>query len=302
MIRNNQSRFVLLMVVLLLGMSARAEQKIIDNTVLDKHYGWLSLGGGYFTLLEQFDDITTQGGGQVSLSGGYELRYGMFYFSAGVDFAFWLSNATTQAWRFDRAMYDTQGKLMTYHYDLDPSREHSFGLTARIPLMIGMTVNGFYFGVGANVGYQILSENHATRAYRGCATYDQYFEDFTNMPNHFYTNYVATKTEHLRMNIPVNLIGEIGYDVLANYSYSSYSRDQVLKIGAYVEYGLTNAFSNEEDGSLFDPNPEHPIQLDIWSYYTKKATTTHRVVPLSVGIKLTWMLRIPTKNCNCKPF
>ena len=39
MIRNNQSRFVLLMVVLLLGMSARAEQKIIDNTVLDKHYG-----------------------------------------------------------------------------------------------------------------------------------------------------------------------------------------------------------------------------------------------------------------------
>ena len=297
---NKYFRYIVLSLAVLLGINAHAAQTDINNTELDKHYGWLSLGGGYFTLLEKFDDISTKGGGQVSLAGGYEMRYGWFYLSAGIDFAFWLSNATTQTWRFDRAMYDTQGKLMTFHYDLAASKEHSYGLTARIPIMIGVNRKGFYFGVGANVGYHILSDNRVSRPYTGYATYDQYFEDFEDMPNHYYTNFTATNTEHLRMNIPVNLIAEIGYDVLYGYSDSSYGRDKVLKIGVYAEYGLMNAFSNKTDASLFEPNPEHPTQLDVWSYYNNKATTTNKVLPLSAGIKLTWMLRIPTKNCHCK--
>ena len=135
---NKYFRYIVLSLAVLLGINAHAAQTDINNTELDKHYGWLSLGGGYFTLLEKFNDISTKGGGQVSLAGGYEMRYGWFYLSAGIDFAFWLSNATTQTWKFDRAMYDTQGKLMTFHYDLAASKEHSYGLTARIPISLSL--------------------------------------------------------------------------------------------------------------------------------------------------------------------
>ena len=288
------------MLLSMLCMNGYAEKKVIDNAVVDKHYGWFSVRGGYSALLEKFDDITTQGGCQFGVGGGYEYRYSWFYLSAGVDISYWSSNATTISYQFDRRMYDTQGKLMTYHYELDPSREHSYGFTAAVPFIVGVNYRGFYCGVGAIVGYHLLSMNQVTRPYTTSATYEQYIEDFTDMPNHYYANYIATNKEKLDLHFPVNLTAEIGYDVLYGYSYSSYSRDRVLKIGAYVEYSMVNAFRNKSDGSVFEINPEHPTQLLVYSYYRNKATTTNRVVPLSVGVKLTIMLRMPTRSCRCK--
>jgi len=287
------------MLFLQFSVYSQAEQKSINKNILDKHYGSLSFRGGYHSLLEKFDDLTTQGGGQLGISGGYELRYSWFFLSAGVDVSYWMSDAQTKAYKFDRNMYDTQGKPMTFHYDLAPSTEHSYGLTAAVPIMVGVNYNGFYAGAGVSVGYHILSRNRVSRAYTGYATYDQYFEDFVDMPNHFYTNYKVSNDEPLKMTIPVKLIGEIGYDVLYGYSYSSYSRDKVLKIGAYVEYGLMNAFSNKQDGPLWSLNEAHPLQLNVYSYYTNKATTTYKVIPMSVGVKITLLLRIPTRSCHC---
>lgn len=288
------------MLLSMLCVNGYAGQKVIDNSVVDKHYGWFSVRGGYFTFLEKFDDITTHGGCQFAVAGGYEYRYSLFYLSAGVDISYWSSNASTISYQFDRRMYDTQGKQMTYHYELDPSNEHSYGITAAVPVIVGLNYRGFYCGVGAVIGYHFLSMNHVTRAYKTAATYEQYIDDFADMPNHYYTNYQASNKEKLNLHFPINLTAEIGYDVLYGYSYSSYSRDKVLKIGAYVEYGLMNSFRNKSDGSLFEVNPDHPTQLLVYSYYGNKATTTNRVVPLSVGIKLTFMLRMPTSSCQCK--
>lgn len=289
-----------LLVMMLLGLPAvYANKPIINNAVLDKHYSWISLRGGYHTFLEQFDDINTLGGKQFGIGAGYELRYGWFYLSFGLDAAYWSVDGTTQPYHIERMMYDTQDKLMTYHYELSASTEHSYGINASVPILLGFNWNGLYVGAGASIGYRVLAQNQASRHYTGYATYDQYFEDFAEMPNHYYTEFDAVGKEALAMSLPVSFIAEVGYDVLYGYSYSSYSRDKVFKVGAYVEYGLLNAFNTKEDASLFDPIPEHPTQLNVYAYYNNKATS-HPVIPISGGVKLTVMFRIPTRNCNCK--
>ena len=103
------------------------------------------------------------------------------------------------------------------------------------------------------------------------------------------------------MKTPINILGEIGYNVLRSNKYQKYQNTQstILKVGAFVEYGLCNVFENEMDGALVEPNPEHPTQLNLHPYYNNKSTTEHNIFPISAGIKVTYMMRIPTKNCHC---
>jgi hypothetical protein len=119
------------------------------------------------------------------------------------------------------------------------------------------------------------------------------------MPNHFYKTYTAKNIENIKMNIPINIIAEVGYDVLYNANYNLYGKDQILKIGLYAEYGLRNAFNNKIDAPLFSVNQEHPTQLNVYSYYNNKAIT-NKILPFNIGLKVTYMLQIPTKNCHCK--
>ena len=295
-----KKKLILFLLILLISQFVHSEQKRIDKNVIDKHYGYLEVGCGYYSLLEQFDDLTTKGGFSAHFGGGYEFRYSYLWTSVGLQVDYWSSTASTREYLMDQRMLDTQGKPIFYHFSIDPSTETSYGLYAYVPVLIGFHVNGFYIGAGAKFGYSIFAKNKILRTYSTSATYEQYIADFIDMPNHSYANYEATNKEKLNIKIPLNLALELGYDVLANYSYSSYSRDKVLKIGLYAEYGLLNAFSNEKDDALFAPNQQHPSQLEVFSYYNHKATQHYRVVPFNAGLKVTIMFRIPTSSCNCK--
>lgn len=121
-----------------------AGQKVVLHNVIDKHYGIISLGGGYYSLLEQFDDLNTIGGGTIAISGGYQFNYRGFWLSVAGEFQYWQSNAFTLGYQYDQLMYDTQGKSMTYHFDLSPSKEVSYGLIVNVPIMFGYTFSGFF--------------------------------------------------------------------------------------------------------------------------------------------------------------
>lgn len=143
--------------------------------------------------------------------------------------------------------------------------------------------------MGTKIGYNLFAKTKTTRDYTTYATYKQYFEDFRDMPNHYYTNYSASANENLHMHIPLSIIGEIGYDVLYGYSVKNYGRDKVFRVGVYCEWGLLNAMSNNTDSSLFETDSGHPTQLKVYSYYNHKAIM-HKIWPISAGIKLTLVL------------
>ena len=297
-IHNNLLRSFAVFLLLFICSSVSADKivrKITKNnamfkskkTVNSRHYGWVSMEGGYHLLQEDFDDLNTLGGSAVHFGTGYEFQLHGIYTSIGVD--------------FDQRMYDTQGKLMTYHFKISESIERSSGVIAALPIMIGYSFQGIHIGGGVSFGYNLSAKSRVKREYVTSATYPQYIEDFTNMPNHFYTNYESTNTEKLAMKTPINILGEIGYNVLRSNKYQKYQNSQstILKVGAFVEYGLCNVFENEMDGALVEPNPEHPTQLNLHPYYNNKSTTNHNIFPISAGIKVTYMMRIPTKNCHC---
>ena len=311
-IHNNLLRSFAVFLLLFVCNSAFADKivrKITKNNAMFKskktvdmrHYGWASIEGGYHLLQEDFDDLNTLGGSAVHFGTGYEFQLHGIYTSIGVDFNLWTSSATTQPYNFDQRMYDTQGKLMTYHFKISESIERSSGVIAAFPIMIGYSFQGIHIGGGVSFGYNLSAKSRVKREYVTSATYPQYIEDFTNMPNHFYTNYESTNTEKLAMKTPINILGEIGYNVLRSNKYQKYQNMQstILKVGAFIEYGLCNVFKNELDGALVEPNPEHPTQLNLHPYYNNKSTTEHNIFPISAGIKVTYMMRIPTKNCNC---
>ena len=263
------------------------------------HYGWFAADAGYNILLEDYDDLSTLGGGRVSVSFGYELQRDGFYFSLGAAASFWTSSAKTEAALIEQPMRDTQGKNMTYKFNLAQGDELSYGLFVSAPIVFGYTFRGWYFGGGARVGYHLLAENISERKYSTSANYVQYFEDFENMPNHFYSDYKASSHDKLSMTLPVSVLVEGGYNILYGQSQRSYKKHSILRIGFYAEYGFLKAFNNEQDLPYFEVNKEHPTQIDIYSYYTQKSTKSNFVFPLSAGIKVTYMLRIPTRQCNC---
>lgn len=263
------------------------------------HYGWFAADAGYNILLEDYDDLSTLGGGRASVSLGYELQHDGFYFSLGAAATFWTSSAKTEALQIEQLMRDTQGKNMTFKFNLPQGDEFSYGLFVSVPIVFGYTFRGWCFGGGARVGYHLLTENASDRKYSTSASYSQYFEDFEDMPNHFYTDYKAHSHEKLTMTFPVSVLVEGGYNVLYGKSQSSHKMHSILRIGFYAEYGFIKVFNNEQDLPYVVVNKEHPTQLDIYAYYNRKSTESNFIFPLSAGIKVTYMLRIPTRHCNC---
>ena len=97
------------------------------------------------------------------------------------------------------------------------------------------------------------------------------------------------------------IIAELGYDLLNRERTINYSLCSVLKLSLYAEYGLNSCMSGAaHDQEPYDVNPANPTQLTIDSYYACHDLSHARIVPLYVGVKCTFMLRIRTANCRCE--
>ena len=270
------------------------------RNVITKHY--LSLNGqvGYFSFLENIPDVRTRGGASGALGIGYEMRYNNFWFGLGVDLQYAASTMTTGGYSIDRTVYDTQGKILQYHYDVHSYTDTQHNLRVGIPLLLGFYTNGIYGGAGLRVSFAPYSFSSPSMTYKTRGSYDLYIEDFEDMPNHFYTEY----TTHGRSNIQIlpqaSVIAELGYDILNKERMSAYALCSVLKIAVFAEYGLNSCMQGTKDESdVYRVNATNPSLLEPASYYANKDLRAYRIVPLFVGVKVTFMLRIKTADCRC---
>jgi hypothetical protein len=104
----------------------------------------------------------------------------------------------------------------------------------------------------------------------------------------------------LKMIPQVAVIGELGYDVLNKERMNQYARCSVLKVALYAEYGLLNSLTGTQvPAELYTVNADNPTLLVPVSYYVTKDLRQNRIVPLFVGVRVTFMLRIKTANCHC---
>ncbi len=291
---------VLLAIVLTASGQVLSQQVWKMNNVIDKHYLSLSASGGYYSLLENISEIKTVGGGGVTLGVGYEFRYNKLFLSGGIDFQYGASTLIYQGFDVHRELLDTQGKPVSFHYYVDEYRDTQHDLRIGVPIMIGFCTNGIYGGVGVKFSYAPRTITTPSVTYETTGSYSQYIDDFADMPNHFYTKYTAPGRSEVIMKPQGHVIAELGYDILNRERMNNYALCSVLKIAAYAEYGLNSCMSGtDHNGVLYGFDETNPVQLTVNSYYAQRDLSKARIVPLYVGIKVTFMLRIKTANCQC---
>ena len=284
---------------LLLAGSVHAEVWKQYN-VLTKHYLSLSGSIGYYSLLENMKDVSTRGGVGAALGIGYELRYNGFWFGCGLDFQYGNSTMTTAGFSVDRAIYDTQGKLVNFHYDVESYSDTQHDLRIGIPILFGFYTNGFYGGAGLKVSFAPYTATTPTIHYKTTGTYEKYIDPFEEMPNHFYTEYTTQGRSEIHIVPQAHVIAELGYDILNKERMSNYALCSVLKVALYAEYGLNSCMRGTmHESEVYEVDATNPVYLNPSSYYANKDLRGARIVPLFVGVKVTFMLRIKTANCRC---
>ena len=293
-----KKRIVFYLLLLVVG-SMQAEVWKQTN-VWTKHYLALSGEVGYFSLLENMPEVTTRGGASGALGIGYEMRYQSFWVGAGLDVQYNNSTMTTAGSQVDRAIYDTQGKPVHLHYDVEGYTDTQHDFRVGLPVLVGFCTNGIYGGVGARVSIAPMCFSTPSVTYKTYGAYEQYIDPFEDMPNHFYTEYTTRGRSELRLVPQVSVVAELGYDILNKERMSAYAKCSVLKIAVFAEYGLNSCMRGvKTESDLYTVDSTNPIYLIPDSYYATKDLRTHRIVPLFVGVKLTYMLRIKTANCHC---
>ena len=296
-----KNNYIVLSLVLTLAIVQNVHAEVWKMyNVNTKHYFSVSAGGGYYSLLEDIPDISTEGGGAGLFGIGYEMRYNGFWFSLGADLLYGTSTLSMDGWDAYREIYDTQGKKVTYSYNVAEYHDTQRDFRIGVPLMIGFFTNGLYGGIGGKFSYAPRTMTTPSITYTTVGTYNQYLADFVSMPNHFYTDYTEKGTSRVEMVPQGSVCAELGYDILNKERMSAYSLCSVLKVAIYAEYGINSCVKGpEHDDMVFGFNTQDASRLTVGASYARISTKDARIVPFYVGIKVSFMLRIKTASCHC---
>ena len=268
------------------------------STNITHHIG-LSTGLGYSVLFDDFSEIKTLGrvGGILGIE--YEMKVNGFWLSIGPEVQYLSGKSLFKATGTEARILDTYGVMATYHYNFDEGQDIQQMLFVSLPITLGYHYHGLYFGGGVKIGYGLFGNESTQLEYTTTGTYSDYIDDFRQIPNHSYSTYQSSAIQNTKNKIKISVIGEVGYDVLSWYRNQYHSITSGLKVSLYVEYGLNNLGSGNTDLPLYKINPSNAQDIQINPFYYSRAGNAHKIHPFFAGVKITWLMCVKTKTCNC---
>lgn len=286
-----------MLIALLYCCSVAAERYTTNTYYSDNHF--LTLGGdvGYSKLLENVPELSTFGGIAGAIDFGYEYRIKGFWMSLSAELQYLSATSRFRISGTDKLIYDTQGKQALMHYDFGQSFDKQDFLFVNLPVLLGYYYRGLYLGAGAKIGYCIRAKESSALQYRTSATYQQYIDDFSSMSDHDYATYSLYVSENLNSKYKLSAIAEIGYDVLAYSREMNHTNRSGLKISVVAEYGLNNLINTNAESPLYSFNEKNAAEVFIHPFYNTKAAQSYRIHPLYVGIRISWIFNVATRNC-----
>jgi len=252
------------------------------------HFGYISGGMGYTSLQSAVPDLTPKGGLGGLVGIGYEFRNNGVWLNVGAQVGFHSSEATMDRWRENYPGYDTQGKEIMLHYDID-ERDRQKWTFVEVPVLVGWYFNGFHIGGGLKVSYAINTRVTASGTYDVSATNELYGIEFHDMPEHGYTSYAFEGDHDAKLNPLVSVIGEVGYDVLSSIPTRS-MLCHVLRVSFYFEYGLNALVSPVSSNKRVMVDPNDATSVIVNPYFAAGMTQKYRVVPYYTGVKFTYLI------------
>lgn len=267
------------------------------------HYLTVSLGAGYSNLSTKLDNATIQGGPGAVFGIGYEYCYRSFWLSLGVEGQYISSMMNPGLDTLHVPMKDTEGDDFTMNYRFDRWQDNTQAVYLNVPFMLGVNSGAFYAGIGAKVGLNVYATGKSTIEYNTSGTYDQFIEDFVDMNNHWYGDFVSEPTggrpTKLTLKPNIALIAELGGEIFSTEGGKGILPMR-MKIGAYGEYGLTNINNSAANADAYTFGNPNPAILNTPAYLTTSDLTKKSVNPFYVGVKLTLMFELPVpQKCNC---
>lgn len=256
-------------------------------------------GVGYGVLWDNYPEITSIGNTSGLFGIEYEMRINGFWLSFGPEIQYLAGKSLFNTTGTDVKIRDTYGVEAIYHYNFEKGEDMQRMFFLNLPITLGYYVNGFYIGAGVKVGYAVYGEEQTHLKYTTTGTYEEYIDDFQQIANHSYSTYTSKATAPLDNRIKFSAIGEIGYDVLSWYRNNTRTISSGLKISLCVEYGLNNIVKGDKDAPLYVLNEANATEISLNPYYNSRAGNSHHIHPFYAGVKLTWLLCIKTKTCNC---
>lgn len=270
------------------------------------HYFYANITPGYSIIFDDFENTDEKGGFAGIIGLGYSFKLPHVWFEVGAESQMLSSYMTISDEFSDKRILDTEGDVVTYHYNKQLWYDRQDLLYVGMPVMVGYRHdNGFSVGVGFKCSINMLGLAHNRLRYSISATYNDYIEDFENMPNHFYGDYES----YVRGNITdrVNrhraaLCLETGYVVYDNQSEYKRARNRhvLCRLSGYFECGISQVMGNSNKSQeMYTLNTHNPAKLDNMPYYMSNNIYFKRTLPFMLGVRLTYTLAtITCRTCN----
>lgn len=272
----------------------------------DYHFGYVSLSAGYTSLSQNISNVSTKGNLGALIGAGYEFRMHNAWVSVGVQFQ--QLKSTTDVGAYDYippySGLDNQSPARPvdyYRYTIQ-QKDKQVWRTIDIPIMVGYYNHGFYFGLGAKVGFNMGSKITTSGTYDLAAKYTEFVGEFHSTPDFTHPLYhlyeVKEKEYDCKLRPQFSIIGEIGYDLLSSLSTKS-TICHMLNIGFYWECGLRSVRPSDSIDPIaiegMSVQDAAIAQADVCKarmnpYYLSTMTEGKFVVPFYVGIKLTYLI------------
>lgn len=292
---------ILLILILVpsVAFGERGYNRYSNSNDMAHHIG-ITGGIGYSAHFDNYPEINTIGNIGGTVGGEYEFRLSNgFWLSFGLECQFLTGTSGFATTGTDLKIIDTYGVPATYHYNFNKGIDIQRNIYVNLPILLGYYYNGWYFGAGAKIGHSIFSSESTYLRYTTTGTYDEYIDDFKQMSEHFYNTYETSVTQNVPKRIKMSVIGEIGYDALSWYRNQYHNISSGLKISLFVEYGLNNLNYGAKDVPLYEIDPVNPSIINLQPFYASRNGSSHVIHPFYAGVKISWLLCVKTKTCNC---
>lgn len=284
-------KFLLILSILFVGLSANAQKRLSDDVT---HSLYLNGDFGYSALLHNIANHPASTGLNTNVGVGYRLTFNKFLFSTGAEMAYQLNANKLDNMDFQLPMIDTEGDLFQMHVLVNESKDYTHMVNLNIPLLFGGEWGRFYFLAGPKFAFNVYGAASSSAVYTTYGEYDQYYDDFFDMPNHQFESNKQMSSGTLPMKWNMNILAhfEIGGRVGDYYKYKIFRKnpDRVhMYLAAYVDFGVLNIHVNQPGEPIFDykETPDKGLQFYIQPLMTSNVSDNAIVRNLNIGLKYT---------------
>lgn len=267
-------------------------------------YHFVSLHGdaGYSALLHTIDGMKPSSGVNANIGVDYRLFHNNFIFSVGVENMYELNVNSMDEMDVVIPMKDTEGQLFDMHVHVDRSRDLAHMLNLNFPILFGGEWSRFYFMVGPKVSlntYGVTSSKAQVTTY---GEYDEYYDDFYDMPNHQFASdqYMGSATLPMKWNFNIMAHVEIGGRIGHMFKYKQFriNPDKVrMYLAAYMDFGLLNIHSGNGGSPMFEyRDTGQGVQFYVQPLMLSNLADNATFRNMNIGIKYTVAFEMPKKG------